>query len=147
MFEGRSRFDAESLLVERLMECLECGAPRIGSNVSLAPSSFLHPFSPFPALPLPPPPLENGCPRESRTYPLATGQTGPCRGRSRIYGHGARPNWADRARCVLLSAIDHVGKRRRDFTQRVFEGERYSGGARENIYFEITYEGNGNLRR
>jgi len=74
------------------------------------------------------------------TYPAATlSQTGPDRGRSRIYDYSGRPNWAGRARCVLLFAIDHVGAILLNATCR-----KKDRGPREDIY--LLYRESGALR-
>jgi len=70
------------------MECLECALLEWGLRLPVPPSR-----------------------RETDVHgsgPLSIRQTGLCRDRSRIYGRRARPNWANRARYVLLSAINHV---------------------------------------
>lgn len=77
------------------MECLECAL------LQWAPS-----LSPRP----------NGCPREYIC--LQPGRQAPVETVREFMAAGAGPNWANRARCVLLSAIDHVRNARRDLTRR-----------------------------
>lgn len=84
---GTNRFDAESLLEEQLMECLECTLLEWGP-------------SPCPTLA-----SRNGCPRE---YRYLAGRQAPVETVREFMAAVPGPNWANRSRCVLLSAIDHV---------------------------------------
>lgn len=69
------------------MECLECALLEWGP-------------SPCPTLA-----SRNGCPRE---YCYLAGRQAPVETVREFMAAVPRPNWANRARCVLLSAIDHV---------------------------------------
>lgn len=99
-------------------------------------------------------PCPNGCPREY-IY-LRLGRQAPVETVHEFIATGAGPNWANRARCVLLSAIDHVRNAGRDLTRcaRLLtlvsgrgRGRGKEGGKEEGARGDLFGNGCGELLR